>query len=594
MNQIVNNKYFKWVVLLIELCLYVLLFVHKRVINFDKYSDILMVILVIANWYYLFYKSFKKVKLKRNELIFLLLINLAISFFVSGKVLFFTDSILSITLGSTLYYILVNLFVFPFVYNFIYLLDNINIMNNKKENKDSKKFALKVFFFTFICWFIVCLIYYPGNITSDTVDVISQARGDFAINNSHPALYTILIRMLLHLWNNVFIIVLANVLFFSLVLAHIYRYLYEQNVKEKVLYVSIIIFVLLINNISLISMAWKDVPFTIAMLWLTFEVYKISKQKDEYFKKIINIIFLCISLLLTFFIRHNGMFPYYIVILYLLFLIIKSHAKVRIISTVIISILSILFVEGPVFNYYGVQKSNIMTVGSASFAAKGLASLVYYDAEFDEKDKPIIYSILSEENYKEYYRPYSMDEYSFSDIGWNEGLEKVGVAKIYELYIKYFFKYPNIIIRDRFDSNNLVWSYQTPKDGFNIKYSIGVQYPSWVDDFKGLERNDGGNYIPEATVFRKAVSAYQRISENIVLFDVVIWRFGFTLSLLLLAFYYTIIRKIKVIPVYLPTLISVLFWIALMSHQDYRYLWFMFVNTFFLIIFTLMEKKKIK
>ena len=149
-------------------------------------------------------------------------------------------------------------------------------------------------------------------------------------------------------------------------------------------------------------------------------------------------------------------------------------------------------------------------------------------------------------------------------------------------------------ILDRFDSNNLVWSYQTPKDGFNIKYSIGVQYPSWVDDFKGLERNDGGNYIPEATVFRKAVSAYQRISENIVLFDVVIWRFGFTLSLLLLAFYYTIIRKIKVIPVYLPTLISVLFWIALMSHQDYRYLWFMFVNTFFLIIFTLMEKKKIK
>ena len=594
MNQLINSKYFKWIVLLIELILYALLFIYKKVIDFDIISHVLMIIIIFANLYYLFFKSFKKIKFKRKELLLLLLINLAISFFVSGKVLFLTNNVMDISFGSMFFYLLVNVFVFPFVYNLVYLLDSAQIIDNKKEERDSKKFAIKIFFITFISWLVVCLIFYPGNITSDTVDIISQAKGDFVINNAHPALFTIAIRMLLHLWNNIFVIVLSNVLFFSFVLAHIYRYLYEQKVNTKFLYLSLIFFLLSINNLSMITMAWKDLPFTIAMLWLTFESYKITKQKGEYFKNTWNIVFFCISMTLTYYLRYNGMFPFLIMILYLLFITFKYKEKVRIIITMVLCIFSIWFVKGPVYDYYEVSKSDGISGGAASFAAKGLGALIYYDGDLSSEDLEVISQLADLDDLKEFYYAYSIDTYSFQDIKFNEGIEKLGVAKIYEMYIKQFFKNPKIIIRDRLDGSNLLWSFDTPSQGFNYKYDSGVIYPNWVDDIKGFERNKGSAYFPKSNIFKTGVEIYQKGVNKIILLDSFFWRGGMILSILLVLLYLIIIRKIPIMPATYPTLISVLFWFALLNHQSYRYLWFLYVNTFFLIIFALLEKKKSK
>ena len=580
----------KYIALLIELLLYFLLFAYKKVIDFDILSHLIMLILIYINWSYYFNKS-KKLKYDKMQLLFLIIINLAISFFVSGKVLFLSNNIVSISFSSILFYLLTNIFTIQFVHNVYYFLDNATIIDNKNHD-NSKKFAIRVFLITFIFWFIICLIYYPGNITSDTSDMISQALGFQSINNAHPAFYTIIVKLLLSIWNNIFIIVLSNSLFFSIIITYIYKYFYEQKVNEKLLYISLIVFILLENNIAMISMAWKDIPYTISLLWLTFEVYKIAKYKDNYFKKNFNIFLLCTSLLLTFFIRHNGIVPYLTVIIYLLYLLFKLKLKLKIIISIIISILSILFVRGPVYSYYNVQESNIMTIGPSSFAIKGLASLVYYDKEMDIEDQEVLYSIISKEDYKKYYSPYTMDNYSYSNIGWYEGIEKVGTSKIYELYIKYLFKYPNVIIRDRLDNSNLSWSYATPKDGFNTKNSIGVEYPEWVDNFKGFERNEGNKYIPKSTIFRKAISLYQKVTSKIVISDIIIWRFGFALSILLILFYLAVRRKLFVIPAFLPTIFSILFWFAFMMHQDYRYMWFAFVNTYFLTLFTLLDKKR--
>ena len=83
-------------------------------------------------------------------------------------------------------------------------------------------------------------------------------------------------------------------------------------------------------------------------------------------------------------------------------------------------------------------------------------------------------------------------------------------------------------------------------------------------------------------------------SLDVKIVDSIIWRFGFTFSILLLLLFFVIDRKIRILPVFYPTLINMLFWVALMSHQDYRYLWFIYVNTFFIFIFEMLEKKNKK
>jgi hypothetical protein len=594
MDKIKNNILLKYGSLFVELILYYLLFVVKKVISFGLISHITMIILILLNFYYFYKKSFKDLKFKRSELILFIIINLLISFCISGKVLFMYDYVMTTGIKPIIWFIMVNVFVFPFTYNILHLIDNTHIINNKKNEKDSKKFALRVFLITFITWMIIGIAFYPGNITIDSVVQIQQAIGEATMNSTHPIFSTLYIKWLLMIWYNPFIIIIANILLFSFVITHIYKYLYEKNVNVKFLYISLLIFILSVNNISMITMVWKDIPFSISMLWLTFELYKIVNEKDKYFKKSINIILLIISLIFTYFFRQNGVFPFIVAIIYLLFLVIKLKEKIRIISTVLITILLVLLIKGPVFSYYVTDDSDgFFTSGSGSFAAKGLGALVYYDAKISDEDKELISKMGSFEDLKLHYNAYSIDTYS-QIKGWGEGIEKIGINKLYEAYIRNFFRNPKVIIRDKLDGSNLLWSYATPADGYIYSYDYGVDSTPLVGLLNQFEATHDYKYIPKRNFVSKLVDIYQKKTERFNITNMIFWRFGFVLSLLFIISYYMITKNIKLMPVLSPTAISILFWLVLMNHCSYRYLWFLFLNTFFILIFTLIEKENKK
>ena len=592
MNNLIKSKYLKWILLFFEAIIYGIIFVKRGVIKFDLLSHVIVIILFLINWDYLFKKDRKRIELNRCELILFIIANLIISFLVSGKALFLTEFILPLSFFRLCYFFLVNLFVLPISYNFLCIFDNINILG-KNKNENSKKFAITVFLISFISWMIICISYYPGIVTIDSWVQLSQAVGQTQITNAHPAFSTIIISLLLKLWENPFIIVIANVLFFSLVITRIYKYLYEQNINKKLLMISLLIFVFSVNNISLLPIIWKDIPFCISLLWLTFEVYLLAKEKEEYFKSIKKVSFLLISLLFTYFFRHNGMFPYVLIIIYLIYLAFRLSNKARVIITIIISLLSVWFVKGPVFNFFNVDSSNIMTVGSASFAAKGLGALIYYDADISEEDRALINEMLDLEDLKRSYNSYSIDTYSALK-GWNPGLEKLGTAKIYELYIKYLIKNPRVIIRDRLDGSNLMWSYQTPSDGYNYKYDYGIDNTQFIDMLNEFKPTIDEKYVPERNFLSYSVKIYQIQTEKIVILDMIFWRCGIALSILLIMCLYMFIKKINMYPVFFTTLASVFFWLVFMNHHSYRYVWFMYLNTFFIIMFILLEKNKKK
>ena len=112
--------------------------------------------------------------------------------------------------------------------------------------------------------------------TSDSVDQICQALGVYKITNSHPAFNTILMRYILRIWKNPMAIIICDIAFFSIIISYIFTYLYKNGVKKVFLISATVLFVLAFNNMALIMIIWKDVPFTISLLWLTFELYKIQ------------------------------------------------------------------------------------------------------------------------------------------------------------------------------------------------------------------------------------------------------------------------------------------------------------------------------
>ena len=233
-----------------------------------------------------------------------------------------------------------------------------------------------------------------------------------------------------------------------------------------------------------------------------------------------------------------------------------------------------------------------MSSGTASFAAKGLGALVYYQGSLTKEEQKQIEKIADLEDLKKYYSPYSIDTYSFQNIGWDDGIKELGVNTIYQLYIENALETPTIIIRDRLDSCDLLWDYTTPKDGFNYKYDIGIAYPKFIKEFKGYKKNSGIKYIPPENELMSIVTEYQEYTGKVVSLDILYWRPALILSIFLLLLIVIIRNRMKIFPCVFPTFISIIFWALLMSHQSYRYLWFLPVNVFFIFLLTMLEKQE--
>ena len=596
-DKIKNNKnFFQTVFIFVQVLIFYDIFEKNNLMPIGSLVKYVGELLIVFNSYFFIKKTIYKYKdifYNKWLLVLFIFINLLISFFIGGKQIFMTKEIFEISFLSITTYFLLNILVFPIIYNYIYFLNNTCIINKKQkiEKKQLIIFSIIIFSICFVIWTVAAFSFYPGNMTSDSVDQICQALGVYKITNSHPAFNTILMRYILRIWKNPMAIIICDIAFFSIIISYIFTYLYKNGVKKVFLISATVLFVLAFNNMALIMIIWKDVPFTISLLWLTFELYKIQKEKEGYFKNVLNDIKLIICLLFVYFFRINGMIPYLISIVYLFYIMFKSENKKNILFVILVSFFSIWFVKNPVYKFYDI-KTGSSSGAAASFATKGLGALAYYDADLTKEEKRDLSVLLPIKKLKKNYSAYNIDTYAFGQDAIGPGVEKLGVNKIYKIYITNIFKNPKILIRDRLDSNNLLWSYITPSDGFNSTYVQGIWFPSTYEKkFFGFKKNKEGYYISDSNNIRDLSNKWLDLSNNNPVIYICFWRPAVALSLLILLLYWMILNKIRLYAMFLPTLISVCFWVMLLSHQSYRYLWFIFVNTFIGYIIILSEKK---
>lgn len=603
MNTIKNNKNKIKILLfcLLEVLIYIFLFIEKRIISMDKMSSLILILFIFLNSIYFGTKAKNKVLLSKFEKILLFLINITISFFISGKVLFLTEGVIDFSLIKIVEYLLLNILIFPIIYNIIYFLDKLNLKpNNYKCDKSKKQiivFSVLVFTFFTLIWSAAALSFFPGNLMTDSTNEYSEAIIGSSFSLARPALHTIVTSFLLKIWRNPFIIIISEILLFSSVLSYIYTYFYIKKVNLRYIIISIIIFSLLANNLKLMTFFLTDITFTIGVLLLSFELYRICIEKDEYFKKWYKPLLLIIAVIITNYSRLNGIVIYYITILYLVYLFFKLKSKKIIFLTVSFLLLLSWIIENPLYNHYKVVKNEVSTVGPVSFAVKGLGAVTYYDGDLSNSEKKELEKILTIDEFKDNYSPYNIDTYTWSELRtkFNEGIEKIGSKEIYRLYIINIIKNPDIIVRDRLDGANLLWSYDIPKDGFEETNNYGIDHPCEITgDIKKLTKRCDKSYKQPKNNINTTIINYQKINKKIKILFILNWRPAFILSILLLLVFHAVRKKLRILSFLLPTIISVLFWTIMMNHPSYRYLWFINVIAFFTILLILLEQQVVK
>ncbi len=372
------------------------------------------------------------------------------------------------------------------IYTIIFFVILVILFNkaNSKENirttsfilfRNSYKSLIINMLIFIIPWIFLFFVFYPGVYTNDSISSLMQATGNYPISNHHPVLFTLLIKLFISLNDNIYVgLTLYNIfqmLALSFTFAFVIKYMASKKVDYKIQIITMCFYFFSLVNAMYSFTMWKDIPFAIIFVYLIIIFIEIISTKD-FLKKNINKILLFIVLLLFFLFRNNGIYIYLVALLFILFLLRKDFLRIFLISVVAIGLYFVI--EGPIFEYYNIQKGS--KVEALSIPIQQIARVETFNSKtlsLDEKNKVE----------------------RFIPIKYAEGN-----------YLKTISDPMKSYIRDNGDINNTNFG-----DFFDIWYTLLKKYPKTY--IKSFLYNSYGYWYPEVIYWKVAEGVYDNILE---------------------------------------------------------------------------------
>ncbi|OHE30561.1 MAG: hypothetical protein A3J94_02965 [Syntrophus sp. RIFOXYC2_FULL_54_9] len=125
------------------------------------------------------------------------------------------------------------------------------------------------------------LIYWPGHFTSDSVHIWWAAKQPGHFLYMHPVMNVIYYRFLQQFWDHFAIVGVAQIFFTSLLGSYILHWLHKKGVP---LYIILPFYLLFITSIPIglyTITLWKDIPFTLLVVFWAFWFVKLVFEKKE-------------------------------------------------------------------------------------------------------------------------------------------------------------------------------------------------------------------------------------------------------------------------------------------------------------------------
>jgi hypothetical protein len=229
-----------------------------------------------------------------------------------------------------------------FVFNFINKHGGL-----KSTLFDGKRFVFWLMFsgavFTFFAWL---LAYWPGHMTSDSIDIWRAAKIPGYFYHYHPFLNIIYYRFLQQIWDSIAVVGICQILLASLLGSYIFYYIYKNGVSIFFLLPFYLFFICSVPvglyNVTL----WKDTPFAILVVFWAFYLAKLfyEKKKGDANLRIPELISLFILFVAICLIRHNGIVYVIIIPTAFVFLRLISFKKLGAVSVVSLILFGIFII----------------------------------------------------------------------------------------------------------------------------------------------------------------------------------------------------------------------------------------------------------
>lgn len=511
---------------------------------------------------------------------------------------FFGSNLISenFNIKTFLVYIIFSIWIyllFPFVFNFI---KKIKVKNENKE-LDKKRIwihRLIVFAIVVIIGIIYQLIFNPYILPPDGYMQLSDISNN-TLSNWHPYMHTLLIKMFYLLFGDVKYFITFRIIIYACILTNILFYFYKKNMSLTKIYITaIFITILPVTGIFLVTM-WKDVDFSLAILYLTFLIYLIIKDFEYFNKNKFNYLFLVICLICVGVFRHNGIVVMIFTIIMLLIYALKKKKKILLII-LFVPIISVYIINKPLYKLLKVEDApanfDVATI------LHGFNYLMYTDnLNIDSESYRYLISKMPKKAWKYSYDKYNIDlmlHYTDYDIR-NVKLNK---KKLVKLYMKQFVKTPSFLIKDRLYGTDIIWNVSEKDEIMTYKYQI------FHDEFEtnyaksfdiNAKKNNLKMYVnANENSAQKSVDNLLVFIANNEILNSLFFRVGIYIDILIILIIYSIlIKKKELIICLVPVIINTLTLLLFMHHYEYRYVWNIFlISCLFLLIFIYNNNEK--
>lgn len=510
----------------------------------------------------------------KHKIVYLFISFVSAFCLVGNTLLFNRSNVLEnifIFIIATFIVFILGLLIFKLIYKSIVFSDNTRVVD--------KKIFWKVFTIIVSIWCLYLIAYFPGFMSTDSIDQWNQAVTS-NYNDWHPVIHTLLIKAIQMVWNHPVLYSIVQMGVIAAILAYAMDYLHRRGLNKNLIITFSIIYACLPNNGIYAITMWKDIPYTYLLLLLTIYIAHIINDYESFWHKRKSVLVLATTLFLATTIRHNGIIVYlFLAVFIFVYSIVKKSKRIKSVMVVAISLVMLVIYKGYVFDELKVSPN---PKGLKYYApVHGIASIVHNQKTINNDTKAFLEEIMPINAWEKLYNDYTTSKFTFgNEYPFVENLSKYNTPFILKLYIKNFLEYPDLIIKERLLMTQLLWSVKPTTASPNYRYeNKGI-----ADNKFGIKQYDNP--------LRQFINNVIKRTEINPLLDLLLWRTGIYLVIILYLSYYLYFHTTKKnLLILLPLYSNIVSLILSLKSQNYRYVYFIFVLFFFILFYTLAYKK---
>lgn len=491
------------------------------------------------------------------------------------------------------YLLLATVYFLPVIWG---LLLAVELLAHRLQVKTMYQTSKRDFWILFAvlmgCELFLLYAFWPGGWSCDVVGVLREADvGE--LNDWHPVLYALIFRVVLRAGFSPVVVLIGKMAGFAALNATVLVQGRKRGLPIWLLALIGCIWELLPNSATQAVSADKDFPYTLALFWGCYLLFRFVDQK-EVSKKLWFKFSLAVDLFLMIGLRHNGFVPALFIVAFCLIGTLKYWKTIRtsLAISAVCAMATVGIFKGPVYAVLNVYP-NVASTYTTMVCA--VASCINKDLPLSEKTTQKMESVMPLEVWKDYYGRFVGHDFYLWGEGnaygqiYLENMQKITAQDAFYMYFDAFIRYPDVVIKDRLDGMNIMWDVKQPSESFNLKDLTSIYNWDWTEnyfDLYGLEQDVWGAYYNGSAVATWYRKSFIQSTDSVI--DLLLWRTGAYLIFLLVLVIYWQKNKMNYMHIAaLPLWGNIAASMLVLYHQSFRYVYFIQVLTMALFFVTL-------